>query len=163
MTRITKEIAQEVATRMTEKKKMEIDVLDKKLKDCVHKYVLKQIPKSVLACFKNNKGYFNTRSSFQFVGNGFNFESYYVNSDLPYNKYQLSPDVETAKAILQIKHEKDKKNVERNSLRSEIEIALYNLKTYNAVEKEFPEAFKLLPKRITQALTINIKSIREKL
>ncbi len=163
MTRITKEIAQEVAVRMTEKKKNEIESLHKKLKDTVHKYVEKQIPKDVLSCFKKNKGYFHTRTSFQFIGNEFNYESYSCNSELPYSKYQMAPDVEAAKAILQIKHEMDKKNTERNSLKNEIEVALYNLKTYNAVEAEFPEAFKLLPKRITQALTVNIKSIREKL
>jgi hypothetical protein len=45
-----------------------------------------------------------------------------------------------------------------------IEAALFNLRTYANVEKEFPEAFKILPvSKVNTGLMVNIKDIRCKL
>ena len=163
MSRITKEIASEIAVKMTEKRVKEIASLRKVLQTTIYKYALSKIPKAVLLCSKKHPDYFDKNTYVQFCGNGFNYESFSFAPALPINNTRLIPDDKTAKDVLnqnKVIHAKDN---ELRSLRKEIEVSLYNLRTYKNVEKEFPEAFKLLPKNVCTSLVINIESIREKL
>lgn len=49
-------------------------------------------------------------------------------------------------------------------LRKEIENAVFNLRTYKAVQENFPEAFEYLPtQKTTSALALNISDLRNRI
>jgi len=163
MSRITKEIAYQVAKKLTEEKQKEIDLLNKSMGELVYSVVLKTIPEEVITCYNKHKTYFDTNSSVRFNGNGFNFQYFNMPKSLPLPDRMISPNDEDSKGILAQFNNIQNKDKELKLLRKEIEVALFNLRTYNQVEKEFPEAFPHLPKPPNTALIVNIKSIREKL
>lgn len=145
--RITKEIAKEVAKKLTEKKQKALDLEKTKLSELAYGIALSKVPEEVIKCFKKHKNYFNTASYLQLVGNGFNYEHVDFNEYLPSTGKHLSPNDSDGKKLRTLIDSTQDKSKELKSLRNEIEIALCNLRTYNGVEKEFKEAYKLLPKR----------------
>ncbi len=162
--RITKEIAKEVAKKLTEKKQKALDLEKTKLSELAYGIALARIPADIMKCFKKHKNYFSTSSYLQLTGNGFNHEHVDFNEYLPSADRIMTPNDSDAKKLRTLMDSIQDKTKELKSLRNEIEIALCNLRTYNGVEKEFKEAFKLLPKRsISTALTVNLSSIRERL
>ncbi len=162
--RITKEIAKEVAKKLTEKKQKALELEKSKLNDLAYGIALSKVPDEVMKCYKKHKGYFNTASYLQLSGNGFNFDIINFNEYLPSAGIVFTPNDSDSKKLKALTNSIEDKSKELKSLRNEIEIALCNLRTYNGVEKEFKEAFKLLPKRsISTALTVNLLSIRERL
>lgn len=162
MSRITKTIAESVAIQLAEPKKVELRELRQKSLDLITEVIKKTIPKEVLDLFEKHPKYFSTSSSTRFNCAGFGYEWYRFNS-LPENKDYPSISVKDGEKILSITEKITKKEQEYRHLKEEIEIALIGLRTYNNVQKEFPEAFKLLPNIVTTALTVDLKSIRCKL
>jgi len=164
--RITKEIAKSVAFRMTEKKRKELDLLNKNLSELAYELALSKINKSVIESFNKHKKYFKTFSSFKVIGNGFNYEYFSFNNKLPCEDiYSVTYefDVKNSKKLLDLLNEKNKLSEDLIKLRNDIEIALIGLKTYNKIESEFKEAFVFLPIKVSTELTVNIDKIREKL
>lgn len=163
MSRITKELAEQVAFKMTVEKKKEVEFLRKELQDYIRNYAISLLPKEVLKMFKSHPEYFSKQSNIQFVGNGFHYDSFYFGDSLPIKDARTLPDNTTAKAVLSIKNKLDIKEKEVRCLNSEIANALYNLRTYSNVEKNFNEAFAFLPKVKNESLIVNVDSIRKKL
>jgi hypothetical protein len=168
MSRITKEIASAVAKELVQPKQEEKMVLQALLKDHLRNYFLTTIPEDVLIEFHKNPNYFNTTHSIRIQGEGItdSYNYYSIGEELPYSRKTdrvLLPPKVAAAAVKLIDAIKDKK-YEIEKLIKEIEVALYNLRTYKNVENEFPEAFKRLPPTpLTTALAINLKDIRCKL
>jgi len=162
MSNITKAIAQEVAIKLTVKKRDSLKNEELKLKDDFREIIIKTIPKDVLDCFEKHPSYFDTRTSVQLSGNGFQWESINFGKELPVFR-NFTPDAVTAKKIMILKNkvEDSKKNL--SDLQKEIENALFGLRTYKRVEENFPEAFAFLPNKITTSLAINLTDIRQKI
>lgn len=165
MSRITKQIANAVANQLVLPKRQDVQNQENKLKGIATGIYLKSIPTEVMQQFEKYPSYFKKRISFELKEHGFNYERFSLEKNLPENSENYYIQVTAGdSSILRI--EKDKvqdMTDELNRLRLDIENAIFNLRTYNNVEKEFPEAFKLLPKQQTTALIVNLKDIRCKL
>ncbi len=165
MSRITKAIAEDVAIKLVKERENEISQLKKNLSHYVTNLHIDRIPDSVMKAFKTNASYINSQQTMHINGSGLDrFFRVNMEKTLPYNGEHLEVTDEQCDIIKASHNLIEDKKTAKNRLQSEIEIALFNLRTYNNVEKEFPEAFKLLPKQsINTALAINLKDIRCKL
>lgn len=165
MSRITKAIASDVAKQLVSKHQEELKALRTERSKAITELYEKTIPESVLKCFKTNCSYINFQSSIRIIGSGFEkYNNYSLSKELPYNGSYLEVSEADGEMILSMDNIIDDKKRAMNELDKSIEVALFNLRTYNNVEKEFPEAFKLLPKQsINTSLAINLKDIRCKL
>lgn len=162
-TRISKELSERIADKLTAEKKIAIDLKNKTLNETFAKYYESTLPKDVVEFFAKHPNYCNSRSSMQLVGNGFNWNYFGFGKELPATKSTFSPDEKTAKVLLDLENEINDLKKERRDLRNEISNALYSLRTFNRIRIEFPEAAEFLPANGTTALAINLADIRSKL
>jgi len=166
MSRITKEIAKQVAVKLTETKRLEIEKLNKTFKENAFKAYEKKIPKEVLICFAKHPNYFDTTTQIKMIGNGWNHEYIDITSKLPSNDSSWPKpqfDEKTAQSLLKEYDKINKLKKEFSALKAEIENALIRLGTYKRVGEQFNEAYEHLPANISQALIVNVDKIREKL
>jgi len=163
MSTITKAIANEVALKLTEKKRANIKKLETTLSSVLHGMILKTIPKEVVELFEKHPKFFGTRSSFQLQGNGWNYK--YLNSvkQIPTYNSSFSPNAKDSETLTKLDNEVKKERQDYEKLVSEIETALFGLRTYKRVQENFPEAFELLPNKINTSLSVNLSDIRQKL
>jgi hypothetical protein len=163
MSRITKEIAREVAEKLTAKKLKEIQNLDLKQKTILHEFITEKIPKDVMSVYLVRPNYFKTYSSFSVCGNGFDYKHLSTLNYLPFFGGSFEPSQEQAKKLNEVLNEKDNLKVKYFKLVKEIETLLYSLRTYSKVNLEFPEATPFLPENICNKLMVNISDIRSEL
>ena len=165
--RITKEKAELVAKKLTEKKQKEKQVLEENLQEFCYNIALSKIPKPVMDMFKEYPRYVNSSSEIFVIGEGidnYNLKYQSISNPLPKAKESIPVTKTESNKIQKLSDKITNLKSEIRTLKKEIETAVYNLKTYSRVEKEFPEAFKYLPKeQITTALQVNISDIRNKL
>jgi len=160
---ITKTIAAEVAEKLLSKQALALEALRKEAGEAFTKIYLKTLPKEVVAAFEKYPAYFQTRSGFQLNGNGFNWQSITASKKLPYSANAFSPTATEAAILLKVVNAADTKKFEYKKLFSEIETALYGLRTYKRVEENFPEAFVFLPNSVSTKLSVNISDLRNKI
>lgn len=163
MSRITKQIAENVAIKLTEKQAKEIKDLQSELKDKFTEIYLKTIPKEVLDLFKKHPDFMETRSSMQLQGNGFNYQYIGLNASYPCKNHVFTPSPQDAKILLSQINDVYNKKSELSKLKLEIETLVFGLRTYAKVKSEFPEAAPFLPKATSTALMVNISDLRKKL
>ena len=164
---MTKQLASEIAVKMTverfqknENLKQEISfkVRDSYVKNLNHKIVDIWLNENNLSPFLKMAGYINL------VGNGFDHESFKV--DVPSKNgytvvYEPTPEEAKEWRISINRYEKEKSDVRQ--LRREIETILYNLRTFQKIQTEFPEAAVYLPQATSSSLSICVDDIRKKL
>jgi len=163
MSRITKEIASEVALKLISKKSDEIIKLDKEISEIFEVMVLSKLPRAVKETFKSNKVFFNRRKSFQISGNGFDYVYVNTTNEVPYNNSSFVATAEESKILLPMVNKKTELEVNYRKLYREIETLLYSLRTYSKVIAEFPEAEPFLPASISNKLMLNVSDIRKQL
>jgi hypothetical protein len=162
MSRITKEIAHATAVSLLSDKKENIKKLKEQLREMVTSAVKKTIPHEVMEMYKKHPDYFNTHTNTRFNCAGFAYE-YYNFNELPDNGDNPTIGTQEGNKILALSNKVADAESKYNSLRNEIEIALFAFRTYANVEKEFPEAFALLPEKMSQTVMINISSLRSQI
>jgi len=163
MSRITKEIAREVAEKLTVKTLKQIQNLDLKQKHLLQDYLIELIPKDVMAVFVTRSNYFKTNSSFRICGNGFDYRYLNTLKPIPFGSDSFEPTIEQAKELNKILNEKDALKIKYQKLTKDIENLLYSLRTYAKVNIEFPEATPYLPVSLNNKLMVNISDIRNEL
>lgn len=168
MSRITKQIAGVVANALCESRKSELKQLQSDQIQFLSTIYEASIPTVVKDAFKKYKGFLNSSTSIRVQGEGISdgYAFYQLTSQMPIcnscDRFKL--DSNQAAVFVDFLNKIHDKKKEVSLLKTEIEAALFNLRTYNNVKKEFPEAFKLLPaSRINTGLMVNIKDIRCKL
>lgn len=160
---ITKTIATEVVEKLIQKQGLELKELKENLKAKFEEIVLNTIPKDIKDFYKKHPRYTNTRQSFQLSGNGFEYKYLNTKNEVPAVTNSFQPNETDAIILHGLLNEIDKKEKEYKKLFSELEIALFGLRTYKRVEENFPEAFLLLPNKITTSLAVNISELRNKI
>lgn len=160
---VTKQIASEVAEKLIQKQGLELIELKENLKQKFEEIVLNTIPKYIKDFYKKHPRYMDTRQSFQLSGNGFEYKYLNTKNEVPAFSHSFQPNDRDAIILHGLLNEIDKKEKQYEKLFSEIEIALFGLRTYKRVEENFPEAFLLLPNKITTSLAINISDLRNKI
>ena len=161
--RITKTIAEQTANLLLAKKTEELKEVAKELSNVVTKVIERNIPLEISAGSKKNPEYFTFTRNFCLSGNGFNYLSVFTHKRLPCAGNNFRPNEKDAKEIMLVSNKFDNMVDEIKKLKLEIETAIFNLRTYKAVEENFPEAFLLLPKVTNSAIMVNLSEIRNKL
>lgn len=164
MSRITKEIASEIATKLTEKKLTEIRRIQSEQEIYLEEIYLGTISKEVKDFFKLKPNYCKNTRQLRVSGNGFNYAYLNTKNNVPCLESQsFEPTAEQGKELINFQNKIENLKIVRNKLKNEIENLLYNLRTYSKVILEFPEAEPFLPKNISNKLMININDIRSQL
>jgi len=169
MSRITKAIAEDVAKQLVATKVNELTAIKTKLAETVADLYHNSIPKEVTSLFKKHPKYLHTTTTVNVTGAGINGGMHLDFSiALPskvggWNTYLNLPD-DAVSEIVEMANDIESKASAIRRLRRDIETAIFSLRTYANVEKEFPEAFALLPvSKVNTALAININSIRKEI
>ena len=162
MNRITKDVATETAKLLLVKRKTEIEKLKKQCKERATEWYNQALPPEVAKCFLKHPKYFKQSGYGYFTGTGIGQRTIDIDMQPTTNitNYQVLNDADAVdlEATTNLINSLEKKY---RSYLNDIAISIYHLRTYQNVEREFPEAFKLLPKpKISQVPAINIKSIR---
>ena len=163
--RITKQIASEVAKELVAKKRKENGKVWIELCESIYESIKKKIPKELIDFSNKYPSYTRMSQIVKLVGNGFNHESINLNNAFPCRDWSLTyvPTNEEGEKWIKLFNKYHEQRESISSLHRDIENALYNLKTYKAVEENFPEAYKFLPEKITTSLSINLSDIRQKI
>lgn len=167
MSRITKDIAQEVADKMVVPALAQVEVAHKKLKDAMLVIMQKRTPQIIKDAFAKNPEYFDTNERVYVQGNGFNGQEIktserFISKSGNYST-TIQPTEAESKILWDLYVEWEKQNKECVELKSSIFNTLYSLKTYAQVGKNFEEAVPFLPEKISTELSVPIDNIREKL
>lgn len=167
MSRITKEVASQVATDLTAKKREALVELNKKFRLELKKMFVEDTPNEIKELSIKYPEWFSFVDRIGFYGtNGFGYENYKIEGSVvskggSFYYTNLSP--ENAKTLKKIDNEIQDKKKELADLVKELEILLYSLRTYSKVAEQFPEAVPFLPYKVATALAINIEDLRKKL
>ncbi len=165
--RITKDTATFVAKKLCEPKSDELKAMRLSQAEFIRNIYYLRLPREVKTTFSTNPEYFRTTSAIYIDGDGLpqGYKTYSLGSNLPcVQKERIQVATKDANKIQANEDKIADKVKEIRDLQESIEIALYNLRTYNKVQAEFPEAYKLLPPpNFNTSLMVNIKDIRCKL
>lgn len=169
MSRITKQIAEFVAEKMSAEKKQNLLIKKKELEVFVISEYMESVPKKIKEAFSKaeDKDYIISTSSIQFGGvHGLGFNYIKLGKRVPIRNIDRAfcPSKYAAKKIVSLERECKDLEKKYKEVHEGVYQALIGLKTYNNVEKEFPEAFEFLPAiEKSTAIMLNIDSLRQKL
>ncbi|OYX86772.1 MAG: hypothetical protein B7Y83_00090 [Flavobacteriales bacterium 32-34-25] len=166
MSRITKQIAESTALALVKGKYSKLSKKETEFKQMIEELLLNKIPEDVLKFFKKYPNYTETSNTVVLSGNGWNFERIALKNEIPAihgGQIQYLPEPETAVKLLSLfnGHKDLKKQIER--LKKDLEITIFNLRTYKSVQENFPEAFELLPKIVNNSVQLNLSDIRNRI
>lgn len=164
---ISKQQSSVVAKSLTQKLADQINQKQTEISVIVSEIYLKSLPKEIINLYPTHKKYFQKSSKIRCEGNGLNNEFTLKESVPSDSRWQVCilPSATEAEQILKISTEIEKLETKRNDLKNSIENTLNSLRTYNRIQKEFPEAFELLPDKepSINTLAIPIEDIRTQL
>lgn len=167
MSRITKDIAQEVAEKMVAPAREVVAEAYKKLGDAMTVIALNRVPEAIKETFKNHPEYFDTVQRVFLDGNGFNWVEVYLTERIVSSggnsSITIQPTDAEHKILWDLHIDYSKKDKECKDLKRTISDTLYGLKTYAQVGKNFEEAVPFLPEKTSTELSVPIDNIREKL
>lgn len=166
MSRISNDLAGQIAQKLTEKSRLAAEKLHVEYRELVTVFYESQTPDAVKKCFKDNYEWFSTRSSVNLDGHGFRWNQVSTTRPIICNNDSSANLKLTAKIADQItaskrKWEKAKEKYE--NLKTEAKQALLTLKTFNNIRKELPEAAPMLPPPMSNALVVNFSSLKKQL
>ena len=165
MSRISNDLAGQIANKLTEKSRLVMEKLHTDYRELVTELYEETTPKEVKDCFKKFPEWIQRRTSIKLHGHGFNWE-YVATTRSIIEKDDNCSLVLTSKMADKIttakrKWEKAKKNYE--DLKTESKQAILTLKTFANIRKELPLAAPMLPPPISNALVCNFDSLKNKL
>lgn len=163
MSRITKQIAEDIAVKLCSKKKTLLDESNKKLSFFITDVAKRKVPKEVSIAFSKMPSYIKTRSCPYVQGQGISgYPSVSLTESVPMDSDSIQLNAKEAEKYLSLKAVciENKKTYE--GLLKEVENALLNCRTYNKVKELFPEAATYLPP-VYDPPALNLIEIRKKI
>jgi hypothetical protein len=165
--RITKDAADSIAVKLTEKKQKAIDKIKEEIKTIGFNAYKKTIPKKVLELFETHPNWINSCQRANFTGKGINHDQIYFNSRLPkadeYSTPTIIADDSVCEKLSRLFNQEKTLKKELEKLQLEIKNALISLGTYAKITSEFKEAVPFLPFKEKNELVVNITEIRKQL
>lgn len=164
MSRITNDIAKQVATKLLEKKKEAQLAAAKKYQQFLEDEAFKQVPKEIMDLLEKHNRFFNKVSAVKLIGHGFEHETVKMSKSIPssdYNYFILEMTASLATKIMNLKRASDKAKEDYDKSFQILEQALINCRTFKNVEQNIPEAKPYLPQAKTMALAINYADVRK--
>lgn len=166
MSKISKELAKQVAVKLTEKSRLAAEVLNKEYREIATAMYEDQTPKEVKECFKKNSEWFYTRNYLTFDGHGFRWENVTTIRPIICNSGSnatLALNVKTSQLLSAAKKKWEKAVDDHQQLQRETETALLNLGTHAMIKENFPLAAPMLPPPMSNALVCNFDSLTKRL
>jgi hypothetical protein len=166
MSRISQDVAGQIATKITQKSRDVVSALRKEYESAVKEAYVSQIPDEVQDTFKRHSEWFSTNNQVKLHGHGFNWEWVSFEGAVICNHHReclLKMDDKLGTALMKYKRAWEKAKADCEELRSEALQALLSLKTYKNIRENMPAAIPFLPPPITNALIVNVDTINKKL
>lgn len=168
MSRISKELASQIAYKLTEKSRLAADKLHSELREQITELYEEQTPSEVKTVYKKHPEWFYTRSEILLDGHGFNHQYYSPTRKVIANGQRngnaiLRLTTKSADQLFKLKTKWERATSKYKELKQEAESALLALKTFNNIRKELPEAAPMLPPPMSNALVVNFDSLKKKL
>jgi hypothetical protein len=166
MSRITKQIAEEVAKKLVAKKRETLKLWKQVFSEKITKICHEKVPFEVLVVFEKHPKYFKTTNRFRPVGNGWNSQYLDLNTYLPnsnYDYFSFEMEVKTSNALLKEYNKNKDEQKQIDELQRDLVNTLLNLKTYKSVTENFPEAVEHLPKIVNNTVALNLSDIRNRI
>lgn len=164
--RITQQNANDVAEKLVQPKRVQLQKLLKEISDEVKAEYLKTVPASVLKLFKTEHGWLGTNERVQILNSTWHYTYINVSGSVPKphnGSAKLLLDEATDKRLGKIRDEADKLERLISETKREIAATMLSLYTYAKVKDIFPEAYTLLPVKESKALMIDMNKLRAKL
>lgn len=164
--RITKDLANQIAFKLTEKSRLVVEAEKIAYQTLVTELYEKETPTAVRECFAKHPEWFSTRSNISFSGHGFRWESIKsIRRVIPNieGDARLTLTQKIADQLHKAQQKFEKADKFYKDLKQETETALVNLGTYKRIEENIPEAKKYLPPPMSNALVVNMDSLNKKL
>lgn len=168
---MSKQLAYDIARKLTEKLRNKIDKLETELGRFVKAEYEKQIPKQIKKLAITHPGWIEWTDEVRLHGHGFNYKK--INFCLRSAEKELPrPIREEAELVLtdELADEiKKRENVigdlvkKKAVLLIEIQAALLGLSTFARIQEKFPEAVKFIPISTSRAIAVNMDSLRDKI
>jgi hypothetical protein len=165
MSRISNDLAQQIAFKLTEKSKKVMDEKHIAFRDLVTTLYEESTPALIIDALKKFPDWIDTCSSIRLNGHGFNYE--YVTptrkcvSNSSVNSLELTQKM--ADKITSVRKVWEKSKKQYNDLKDEVKHALLSLKTFANIRKELPAAAEYLPPPMSNALVVNLGSLNKRL
>ena len=166
MSRISQDLASQIATKLTKKSFDAVSELRKEFENVVLGAYQSQIPDEVTACFGKHSDWFSTTSTVKLDGHGFKWEWVSVHEPVLCNSGRealMKMNATLADRLTKSKRKWEKAKEEAEKLKREATTALINLRTYKNIREAIPEAAPFLPPPITNAIAVNVNSLNKKL
>lgn len=168
MSRISNELATQIAFKLTEKSRIAADALHVQYRELVTVIYESQTPDEVTICLKKYPDWISTIGGIKLNGHGFNWEYISATRHIICNNGSNSSGIlkmtdKNSKQIMEAKRKWDKAKEKYENLKSESKQALLALKTFNNIRKELPQAAPMLPPPMSNALVCNFTSLKSKL
>lgn len=146
MAKITKAIAEQVATAVTAKLKQKIEDVEKEMQVAVTEMLKAKIPAEVAEVYKKYPKYIRDQSYVYLDSNGYSHRCVNLIENIPYvgSSYQRELTNKEVAPLDKIEQKKDKLQEKYNRTYKEIESTLIGLGTYKRVQEQFPELYKFL-------------------
>lgn len=164
---ITKEVANKVANLLVKKKKEELTRLESELNSFCIEQVIAKTPTEVMLMWENpkTKPYINSSNNFYLLGEGV-LRNYHksLGISLPRQNSTGCISLDSEDAATLVKKLKQIENLEQEikEIVLKFETTIYNLRSYTRIEKEFPEAYLLIPREEGVNLpSLNLQEVRE--
>lgn len=166
MSRISKDLANQIAIKLTEKSRIAAEQLHKEYRELATEIYEEQTPKEIKDIFKKYPEWFYTRNCISFNGHGFRWENVSTTRPVICNSgssANLDITAKMATALQASKRKWEKLNEDHKQLQRETETALLNLGTHARIKENFPLAAPMLPPPMSNALVCNFDSLTKRL
>ena len=166
MSRITKQIAQDVTKSLLSKKRKEYDNVRSEYRGLIENHILSNTPKKILEIFNDSslKKYLNREQSIYVSGAGIKGTYETLNNEVPAKGGGVELPKELASKVEKLTQKSDKMWKEINQLQNEINASLLALGTFKRIKEQFPEAAEFLPKTsMPTSLVVNVSKLRAKI
>lgn len=164
--RISKDLAGQIAYKLTEKTRIAMDAVKKEYGLLATEMYEATIPEAIKAAHKKHPEWFYSRGTMHFSGHGFNFERVTTERQVICNSgtdANLTLTAKTATTLMAAKRKYEKAEAEYKALKKETETAFINLGTYARIREHIPAAAPMLPPPMSNALVCNFDSLNKRL
>lgn len=165
MSRVTKEIAKEVAKKLTANHTDKIEKIGERMAVLAVAHIRNETPKEVTEFYAKYPSYCKTRTNISLRGNTLN-QIHLSIEQIPWegdSSSSIVPD-DLGRELQKLEGERDAIQKAKTKLFREIEQTMLSLRTFKKVQGVFPEAAEFLPKSATAYLpVVNLEGIREEL
>ena len=164
--RMTKDLAQDVARRITEKSSEYVDKCLKDVQSFVTKVYVESVPIEVSGAFKKFPDYFCVTERIKVLGTGFSYDYIDTDEDVEVvcnldNEAVLKLNGADSNKYVSLNRKYESAKKKHREFKKEIEVSLYSLRTFSQIEKHIPEAVPFLPKSESLAVAKNFTRLRK--